>query len=438
MGLARTITSLTTLAMGSRERQRAQWYSAGRLARLRASRLERLIKIAGTAPYYRAVFEQTNVTPAGFARDVLADERALARLPLLDKATFKTDPASFLTEPSDQLFTVNSSGSTGEPTQYLRSARDQAHVSAEWARVYKAYGRRPFDTQINIGSGRPAAKAGPVVTLQKLGVLPKLHQLSSFEPMADQIALFRRVRPAVISAYAVGIERLAEAVLAAGVTDIRPRIVYSTGMQLSARGRALAREAFGVPAFDLYASVENGPIAWECPNNLGFLHINDDTMYLEIVDDSGTPVPDGVAGRVVVTPLMFRAQPLIRYILGDLTARQSNLCMCGRGLRLIERVHGRIQHVIPLADGHALNASMTSAIFSPLAEVRRYQVHQTLDGTLRILVVPAPGHADSAAEAVRTAIRTRLGETVKCEIVLCQDIPLAPSGKFQTVVPLGS
>ena len=438
MKLRRTATSVTTLT-AARRRTAEQWYAPERLARLRARRLGHLLEVARRAPDYRDLLEQAPIDPRKLAQDVLADPASLARLPLLDKAVITREGLSLLTEPADGLFTVTSSGSTGEPTQYLRSHRDQAYVSATWARLCRGLREarlRPAGEH-RLGDGRAPRRArSPCCATQ--GLLPKVHQLSSFEPMPEQIALLRRVRPQVLSGYAITLELLADAVLAAGITDLRPRMAYSSGMHLSERCRDVVRQAFGVPAFDVYATNESGPIAWECPKNLGALHANDDTMYIEIVDDAGAPVPDRARpGRVVITALLHTAQPLIRYVVGDLTARLSAPCACGRGLGLLERVRGRLQHVIRLPGGHVLNTIVASAIFGPLAEVRRYQVRLLPAGVLQVAVVPTPGCERTAAPAVSAAVRTRLGESVACEIVVCEDIPLAPSGKFQTLVPLG-
>jgi phenylacetate-coenzyme A ligase PaaK-like adenylate-forming protein len=72
------------------------------------------------------------------------------------------------------MFSVNTSGSTGIPLQLKRNQRDQAEISALWARTFAAYGRRTRDRQVNIGSGRAVAKKGPVVKLRQLGILPTI------------------------------------------------------------------------------------------------------------------------------------------------------------------------------------------------------------------------------------------------------------------------
>jgi hypothetical protein len=62
------------------------------------------------------------------------------------------------------------------------------------ARIYGAFGRRPLDRQVSIGSGKPAAAKGPVAMLRRARLLPAMHRLSSFDPITDQVAAVRRIR----------------------------------------------------------------------------------------------------------------------------------------------------------------------------------------------------------------------------------------------------
>jgi phenylacetate-CoA ligase len=418
------------LYRAARQRGKEQWYSPAHLADVRARRLRRLGEIASRAPYYQHTFQQAGLT----GRDLSED--ALNRLPILEKATLRSEAEEMLTEPASDLFPVNTSGSTGIPLQLLRNQRDQAEVSALWARLFGAYGRRTFDRQVNIGSGRAVAKKGPVVKLRELGILPQLHQLASFDPPDHQIETLRRVKPQMISAYAVGLEHVAEALLEAGVHDIRPRVVYTSGTTLTPRCRTLAATAFEVEPLDVYAANEVGPIAWECPVHRGALHLNADAQITEIVDDRGNRVPDGTSGQVVVTQLLCTAQPLIRYRIGDISSMHTEPCSCGRSLPLMRPVEGRSQHIIRSPDGRVINNITVSSILSSAEEIRRYQVRQTGPRDLQIMVVPSRRWTGDSQAAVRSRFVERLGNAFEYEVVCVDDLPVAPSGKFQTIVPL--
>lgn len=420
-----------TLFAATRRRAREQWHPPERLRALRLRRLRRLAEIAARTPWYAEVFRRAGVAPADFA-----SEEALLRLPLLERPTLRERGRdAMLAHPGAKVSALATSGSTGEPLHIFRSARDQGEVSALWARLWRAYGRRPLDRQVNIGSGRARIPEGPVAALRGLGLLPALHQIASFDPMDRQIATLRRTRPHVISGYSVALELLAEAVISAGVRDIRPRIALSGAMVMSERCRSLCKEAFGVAPLDVYATVECGPVGWECPVS-GALHLNDDVQIVEIVDDAGLPVPEAELGNVVVTQLVCTAQPLLRYHTGDIAALLPGSCACGRGLGLLGPVQGRARHTIRSANGRVITTANIGGVIRVAPQVRRFQVRQTGVEDLRILLVTEGVWTAEGEEAIRRALRERVGEDFRCEFELVRDIPLAPGGKLQTIVPL--
>jgi phenylacetate-CoA ligase len=422
---------LLNLLTAARARRREQWRSPEAIRTRREARLRRLARAAVRTPHYAELFRELRLDP-----ERLAEPGQLARLPPLDKAVLHAaEENRMLAEPIERLFPVTTSGSTGQPTRVYRSPRDQAQVSALWARVLHAYGHRFMDRQVNISTGAAVARKGPVASLRRLGVLPEIHHLSSFEPLERQIETLRELRPRTFSAYAMSLELIAEALVERRITDIRPRLVFSAAMPLSDKGRELAEQAFGVTPFDVYVAAELGTLGWECPVERGTLHLNDDMQIVEILDQNDEPLPDGETGQVVVTQLCCLAQPLLRYRLGDLAARIPGRCACGRGLARISPVQGRSRHVIRMPDGRVIYGMMVSKVVKPYQQVRRWQLRQTSGDRVRLLVVPLPTWRPSVGDALRTELNERF-PGLTFDVVPVEDIPLAPTGKFQTIVPL--
>jgi phenylacetate-CoA ligase len=251
-----------------------------------------------------------------------------------------------------------------------------------------------------------------------------------------QVEILRRRRPHTFSGYAVSLELVADAVLERGIRDIRPQVVFSAAMSLSDRGRAVAKEAFGVEPLDVYVAAELGPLGWECPDERGVLHLNDDVQIIEIVDDDDRPLPEGETGQVLVTQLAGLAQPMLRYRLGDLAARVPGRCGCGRGLARLSPVQGRTRHVIRTPDGRVIYGIMVCKVVNQFPEVRRWQLRQVGPESLRLLVVPSPSWRPEVAKALADQLEERFGAGLHFEVVPVDDIPLAPTGKLQTIVPL--
>ena len=71
-----------------------------------------------------------------------------------------------------------------------------------------------------------------------------------------------------------------------------------------------------------------------CPAHAG-MHLRENHVIAEIVDEDGKPLPPGEYGELVITTIGMEAMPLIRYRTGDYTRILPGKCPCGsEALRL--------------------------------------------------------------------------------------------------------
>ena len=68
------------------------------------------------------------------------------------------------------------------------------------------------------------------------------------------------------------------------------------------------------------------------------MHLRENHVLAEIVDENGRAVPDGEYGELVITTLDMEAMPLIRYRTGDFTRFLPEPCPCGGVTRRLDRV----------------------------------------------------------------------------------------------------
>jgi len=119
-----------------------------------------------------------------------------------------------------------------------------------------------------------------------------------------------------------------------------------------------------IRAADAYAVGEvMGPgVAGECSARTG-LHLQEDHFLAEIVDPAtGSPLPPGAVGELVLTTLTREAFPLIRYRTGDLTSLDPAPCSCGRTLARIGRVTGRTDDMISVRGVHFFPAQVATIL----------------------------------------------------------------------------
>jgi phenylacetate-CoA ligase len=426
-----TASPILALPLQTARRKREQWLDPAALARLREQRLRKIVEDAQASSYYRRVLPR--LPGAGTARQLVS------QLPVLDKRILSAEGVdAFLTKGREGLLSITTSGSTGEPAVFLRSPAEEAEFSARWWRVWSAYGGAPRDRLLNVGRTNTGPRKGAVTMLRRIGLLPKIENISVSAAVAESVRTLCEFQPRLVTGFAIGIEALAEYVLQHNVNVPAPKVVICGAMDVTDHCRDLVRRAFRAPAVNVYATNEFGAIAWECPVRRGALHINDDMFVLEVLNGD-EPVPDGTPGEIVLTSLTLTRMPLIRCRTGDVAARLTDPCPCGRGLSCMTAVQGRTAHSIRGSAGRLITAPLLASAFGACGAydwVRRFQVREHEHGVLCTLVAPKRLPDEMERQALLRQLSEVTGGEFTIELELTDELPLAPTGKFQYVVPL--
>jgi len=162
-------------------------------------------------------------------------------------------------------------------------------------------------------------------------------------------------------------------------------------------------------------------IGAECERHDG-LHLSQENLYVEILDDAGRPTPAGEEGNVVITDLFNYGMPFIRYVNGDRAVAGWKTCPCGRGLPLLTKVTGRRLDTLETTDGRKVPGEFFPHLLKDYAAVRRFQVVQSTRDTITIKLV-APDFSDSDRESLLAAIRVCAGWEVHLDLQLVSEIP---------------
>ncbi|TML99183.1 MAG: phenylacetate--CoA ligase family protein [Actinobacteria bacterium] len=210
-------------------------------------------------------------------------------------------------------------------------------------------------------------------------------------------------RPTHLVGYASVVARLARASLAEEL-HIEPLRVSTNSEPLSEEDRAAISGAWSAPIHNLWGSTEIGVQAVGCSRGDG-LHVCEDEVVLERVDEEGNPVPpDEPAVRTLATGLANRTFPFIRYELGDEVTMLSGECRCGSSLVRIAEVAGRRDDDFRYEGIGVVPASVFRHALGTDTEISEYQVRQTPDGA-DVLLVGSPD-----VGAVRNALLESLAQ----------------------------
>jgi phenylacetate-coenzyme A ligase PaaK-like adenylate-forming protein len=202
----------------------------------------------------------------------------------------------------------------------------------------------------------------------------------------------------------------------AGRLRIAPRVTGVSGEVLTEDGRDRIVRAWGAAPASLYSTTEV-PMVAASPTGGAPLAPCDDVAVVEVVDERNRPVPPGVHGhKVLVTSLVNRALPLIRYELSD------SVLLAEDGS--IESVDGRSDDVLTLGGMH-VHPYRLRAPFVRIPEVREYQI--VSDGSsLRVRIALAADGPRDTPERVRASLLAELDVAVPVEVEIVEALEREP------------
>lgn len=318
----------------------------------------------------------------------------------------------------------NSSGTSGLPGIFVQDARTLAVYDALEAVRHRVPGRSSslfgafaLLDLLAIGDRYALVTAtgghfASVCSLERLRrinpwIAAKSRSFSLQQPMESLVQSLNEFKPSILATYPSAAAILAEEA-ELGRLHVRPRCLITGGETLSQATRTRIAQAFGALVQDGYGASEFLPMAWECAH--GHLHLNEDWLLLEPVDDRYRPVPRGeFSHTVLLTNLANHVQPLIRYDLGDQVNMHSERCSCGCALPVIEvrgrsddtmrvpgRSKGQFVNLLPLA---------LSAVMEEECGIFDFQLLQREPSTLVVRLPTEGAEGQAAFERCRTALQ---------------------------------
>jgi 2-phosphoglycolate phosphatase len=358
----------------------------------------------------------------------------IARIPFTWPEDLARSDPPLVAAPRDsiaRMVTLETSGTTGHPKRIAFTAEDIADTID-----YFQHGMAQFThAGDRVGIVFPASRSGSIgqglaEAARRLGATPLMAPTGfSAEALA---AWIERERPEVLFGLPVPFLAAARLSVGAGRHRWRPRaVLVSADHTPTALARAL-QDIWGCATFNHWGMTETGyGGALECPVHDG-AHIRETDLYLEIVDPlSGSPLPLGAEGEVVLTTLRRTALPLIRYRTGDLGCLVDSPCSCGSVLRRLRGPTGRIGATLSLADGLSLSrAQLDEALFSTEGVTDYAAVLETAPNhasTLRLTVgaVPASRAPALVTRLYQTLLRTPTIGSMLADRRLHSEISLA-------------
>src|SRR5262245_46262870 len=166
----------------------------------------------------------------------------------------------------------------------------------------------------------------------------------------------------------------------AGRLTISPRRIIAVAEPLLPEVRAAVRDAWGAPIANSWGTSEGGVVARGCYRGTG-MHLADDLLIIEPVDENGEAVPCGSeSAKVYLTNLFNPLLPLIRYEITDQVTFLDGPCACGSAHRRIADIQGRLDDVFRYASGIVVHPHVFRSVLGRDGRIIEYQVREMLRG----------------------------------------------------------
>lgn len=310
-----------------------EYSSKHQLQEIQIKRMKELIKFAyENSKFYRDLWNKIDFKPEHF--NTLDD---LSKIPLLSKAEllqFNEEIHTTNNIKFKKLFNASSSGTTGESLQFLRDENADSFNRASIFRGYSWYGVHPWHYN-GYFWGFNFSWIKKIKTRFSDFLVNRFRLFSYTE--TDFLPFIKKIKHATyLEGYSSMIYQTAKLINQKDLEKPKHlKMVKGTSEKIYESYQDEVQNAFGVKMISEYGAAETGIIAFECPK--GKMHINMEGVIVEEIEN-----------EIVITNLIMKSYPIIRYKLGDFIelAPIDEVCECGMQHTILNEVTGRIGEIV--------------------------------------------------------------------------------------------
>ena len=392
---------------------------------------ELLLYSVERSPFYRA---RLSATPGILTASSVSAE--LEDLPCTTREQLTADPWAFVTQPMSAIAEIFvSSGTSGAPSIFVAHSYDDAFINDLAPDMPHLIPLQRDDLVIN---ALPYEMSSAGLSFHRVfvhGIGAAVLAAGKDGCYGDPASCRRLIdafgASALITSPSYAIRMIEGQPQPADAPPGGLTHMWLTGEACSDSLRRRIERLWGCRANLFYGSLECGVIGIECDIQDGY-HVAAGHVYVEILDDAGGACAPGEVGEIVVTVLLRRAMPLLRYRTGDLGYLDDIPCPCGTVLpRLYLR--GRRGDQLRLSTGDVSPVFVEEMLMREADVGLWYRLHD--DGPeLFIEIVTATDVVASdmdIADRVATRLEYAIGTPVRVAVV---DRILHGPGKVKRVV----
>ena len=394
--------------------------------------------------FQRSRFYREKMANAGFETPGAAGGLgSIASLPLTEKDELRASRSpgepigTHLTATRDEIKRIYStSGTTGTPSYIPLTAADLDVWVRTSARSYAASGIVSGERIVSTYNAGPFVAGAALAAFDRLGLCHIPVGSGNTERLMTAIDLLKPTVAVLTPSYAL---HLAEWAQERGM-DLRGSSVKRVLVAGEPGGgepamRAKLEEAWGASVTEAMGIGDISVSLWgECEEKAGMHFSGRGFVHIELIDPetgAAKPIVDGAEGELVLTHLVNRSAPLLRFRTRDHVRMGVGPCACGRTsprVRCIGRTDDMLivrgVNVFPSAI-RSIVADLAPATNGVIRVVADFEGHTT-QNPLKVIVEQGEGQPPDVAEALRQLVETRLRDALAFKAA----VRVVPAGTF--------
>ena len=303
------------------------------------------------SPYYHRVF-----AASGVDINKIKSITDLQHLPFTEKKDLQLFNEEFLCVPkADIVDYITTSGTLGDPVTFGCTEKDLQRLAYNERKSFACAEIKKGDILQLMTTMDKRFMAGLAYWLGIRDLGASIVRVGNGIPELQWDTIMR-IKPNAIMCVPSFILRLIEYAEANNIdyrnSSIQKIIGIGEGLrdqefQLNMLGQKIHDKWPEVQLFATYSSTEMSATFSECTYGCGG-HVHPELIIVEIVGENNLPVKDGQVGEIVITTLGVEGMPLIRFRTGDIAAKITGQCKCGRNSYRLTPLVGRKNNMLKL------------------------------------------------------------------------------------------
>lgn len=312
---------------------------------------QQLAYVSQYSPYYKRVFAASGVDVS-----TIKSIDDLQQLPFTEKKDLQLYNEEFLCVPKEEIVDyITTSGTLGDPVTFGCTERDLQRLAYNERKSFACADMKKGDILQLMTTMDKRFMAGLAYWLGIRDLGASIVRVGNGIPELQWDTIIR-IKPSAIMCVPSFILRLIDYAEANNIdyhnSSIKKIIGIGEGLrdqnfELNLLGKKIHEKWPEVQLFATYSSTEMSATFSECIHGCGG-HVHPELIIVEIIDDNNQPVEDGNVGEVVITTLGVEGMPLIRFRTGDIAAKITDQCKCGRNSYRLTPLVGRKNNMLKL------------------------------------------------------------------------------------------